>query len=84
MSVTRWVLITGEYPPAPGGVSDYSSMVARGLAEAGDEVHVWAPAYEFRDFQGGMLSRPIPLETSSQGLARPRRHGTRHDARFFL
>ena len=79
MSVTRWVLITGEYPPAPGGVSDYSSMVARGLAEAGDEVHVWAPAYEFRDFQGGMLSRPIPLETSSQGLARPRRHTTHHD-----
>jgi len=43
MSATRWVLITGEYPPAPGGVSDYTCMVAHGLAEAGDEVHVWAP-----------------------------------------
>jgi glycosyltransferase involved in cell wall biosynthesis len=44
MSATRWVLISGEYPPEPGGVSDYSRLVARGLAVAGDEVHVWAPA----------------------------------------
>ena len=44
VSKARWVLITGEYPPAPGGVSDYSRLVARGLAAAGDEVHVWAPA----------------------------------------
>lgn len=39
----RWAIITGEYPPQPGGVSDYTRLVARGLAEAGDEVHVWAP-----------------------------------------
>ena len=38
-----WHLITGEYPPQPGGVSDYSRLVACGLAGAGDEVHVWAP-----------------------------------------
>ena len=38
-----WHLITGEYPPQPGGVSDYSRLVACGLAAAGDEVHVWAP-----------------------------------------
>src|SRR5258706_15654719 len=44
VSKARWVLITGEYPPEPGGVSDYSRLVARGLAAAGDEVHVWAPA----------------------------------------
>ena len=44
MPATRWVLITGEYPPEPGGVSDYTRLVARGLAAAGDEVHVWAPA----------------------------------------
>src|SRR5262249_61488836 len=40
----RWHLITGEYPPQAGGVSDYTRQVARGLARAGDEVHVWAPA----------------------------------------
>lgn len=39
-----WALLTGEYPPAAGGVSDYTQLVARGLAEAGDEVHVFAPA----------------------------------------
>ena len=39
----RWSIITGEYPPQPGGVSDYTASVASGLARCGDEVHVWAP-----------------------------------------
>jgi hypothetical protein len=38
-----WHIVTGEYPPANGGVSDYTRLVARGLAARGDEVHVWAP-----------------------------------------
>ncbi|HEV2905551.1 MAG TPA: hypothetical protein VGW32_10905, partial [Pyrinomonadaceae bacterium] len=37
-------IITSEYPPQPGGVSDYTRIVAEGLAAAGDEVHVWCPA----------------------------------------
>jgi glycosyltransferase involved in cell wall biosynthesis len=41
--VTTWHIITGEYPPQPGGVSDYTRLVARGLAGAGDRVTVWAP-----------------------------------------
>jgi glycosyltransferase involved in cell wall biosynthesis len=41
--MTTWHIITGEYPPAPGGVSDYSFAVASGLAAAGDTVHVWCP-----------------------------------------
>jgi glycosyltransferase involved in cell wall biosynthesis len=41
--VAVWHLITGEYPPQPGGVSDYSRLVACGLVSAGDDVHVWAP-----------------------------------------
>lgn len=36
-------LVTGEYPPQPGGVADYTWLVAAGLAEAGEEVHVWCP-----------------------------------------
>ena len=36
-------IITPEYPPQPGGVSDYTLQVAEGLAEAGEEVHVWCP-----------------------------------------
>jgi len=38
-----WHLITGEYPPLPGGVGDYTFHLARELAALGDEVHVWAP-----------------------------------------
>jgi glycosyltransferase involved in cell wall biosynthesis len=41
--VAEWHLITGEYPPQPGGVSDYTHLVAAGLAAAGDAVHVWCP-----------------------------------------
>jgi glycosyltransferase involved in cell wall biosynthesis len=36
-----WHLITGEYPPQPGGVSDYTRLIARELVRAGDDVHVW-------------------------------------------
>ena len=39
----RWHLITGEYPPQPGGVSDYTRQVAVSLASAGDHVEVWTP-----------------------------------------
>lgn len=38
-----WQMLTGEYPPRFGGVSDYSAQVATGLAQAGIEVHVWTP-----------------------------------------
>lgn len=38
-------LITSEYPPQNGGVSDYSRLLAEGLAACGDEVHVWCPHF---------------------------------------
>lgn len=38
-----WHLITGEYPPRLGGVADYTSTLAAGLADLGSDVHVWAP-----------------------------------------
>lgn len=44
-----WHMITGEYPPQAGGVSDYSRVVARGLAAAGDTVHVYAPEFPEND-----------------------------------
>jgi glycosyltransferase involved in cell wall biosynthesis len=37
----RWQIITGEYPPRIGGVSDYTRAVAGALAAAGDAVEVW-------------------------------------------
>ena len=36
-------LITGEYPPAIGGVGDYTRLVGEALSRCGDEVHVWTP-----------------------------------------
>ncbi|MGB8510838.1 MAG: glycosyltransferase family 4 protein [Pyrinomonadaceae bacterium] len=42
--MAEWHIITGEYPPLQGGVSDYTRIVAEGLTAAGDEVVVWCPA----------------------------------------
>jgi glycosyltransferase involved in cell wall biosynthesis len=39
----EWHIITGEYPPQLGGVSDYTYQVSRALAKTGDSVHVWSP-----------------------------------------
>ncbi len=49
--MTEWHLITGEYPPQPGGVSDYTRWVALGLAAAGDTVHVWCPPCNATDLE---------------------------------
>ena len=39
----RWCIITCEYPPMLGGVSDHTFLLARALVEAGDSVTVWMP-----------------------------------------
>ena len=44
----HWHIITGEYPPQPGGVSDYTHLVARALAQAGDQVEVWTCANDLQ------------------------------------
>ena len=38
-----WHLITCEYPPDIGGISDHTAQLAGGLAAAGEDVHVWCP-----------------------------------------
>lgn len=40
--MAEWHILTAEYPPQRGGVSDYTRTVAEALAEAGDAVHVWS------------------------------------------
>jgi glycosyltransferase involved in cell wall biosynthesis len=80
----RWHLITGEYPPQMGGVSDYTCGVARGLAEEGDEVDVWCPACAETQPQAEGISvhrelgtiSPVDLQQLGKGLDRcpaPRR-----------
>jgi len=37
-------ILTPEYPPATGGVADYTHLIAQRLAQVGEDVHVWCPA----------------------------------------
>ena len=39
----RWCVITCEYPPLMGGVSDHTRQLAAALAADGDTVDVWCP-----------------------------------------
>jgi len=39
--LSAWHLITCEYPPQIGGVSDYAFVMAKELASTGEPVHVW-------------------------------------------
>jgi glycosyltransferase involved in cell wall biosynthesis len=36
-------ILTPEYPPATGGVADYTRLIARRLSQVGEDVHVWCP-----------------------------------------
>jgi glycosyltransferase involved in cell wall biosynthesis len=48
-----WHLITCEYPPQNGGVSDYSHLIASVLAATGETVHVWCPPSGGQDVNSG-------------------------------
>jgi len=66
-----WHIITGEYPPQPGGVSDYTRLVARGLADAGDPVIVWAPPATGSDTpHSGVDVRRLPDRFGPRSLKR--------------
>lgn len=69
-----WHLLTGEFPPRPGGVSDYTWQVAEGLARAGRAVHVWAPG-EPRDNPApeGVTVHRLPEGFGVRGLGRMER-----------
>jgi len=59
--MTKWAILTGEYPPQSGGVSDYARLVAGGLAAAGDAVTVYAPPADVaRDTIPGVTVRRLP------------------------
>jgi glycosyltransferase involved in cell wall biosynthesis len=59
-------LITSEYPPQLGGVSDYTRVVASGLAAAGDEVHVWCPPTE--DMTNAAKKSDAIVDDNSSGV----------------
>jgi glycosyltransferase involved in cell wall biosynthesis len=64
-----WHIVSGEYPPAHGGVADYTRSLARGLALAGEEVHVWAPlAGDGLATDPGVTLHPLPRGFGPLGL----------------
>jgi glycosyltransferase involved in cell wall biosynthesis len=84
--VISWAILTGEYPPALGGVADYTRQVARALATAGDEVDVWTPRAV-----GGLVADPgvtvheLPDHFGPRSLMLLERElGRRRNARVFL
>jgi glycosyltransferase involved in cell wall biosynthesis len=56
---TKWILITGAYPPSPGGVSDYTWLVANELAHHG-EVHVWTGPAPGPELQSPVIVHRLP------------------------
>ena len=66
----RWAILTGEYPPQPGGVSDYALLVAEGLAAVGDEVAVYAPPQSIGpdSAPSGVRVRRLPDRFGLRGL----------------
>jgi glycosyltransferase involved in cell wall biosynthesis len=42
----EWHIVTCEYAPTFGGISDYARSIAEALASKGVSVHVWCPAAE--------------------------------------
>ncbi len=66
----HWHILTGEYPPRPGGVADYTWLVAGGLARGGDRVTVWTtPADGASPEVEGVTVERRPGLWSARGLA---------------
>ncbi len=68
MTAPPWHIVTPEYPPARGGVSDYTRSLARGLAAAGDIVHVWAPSAGALAADAGVTGHGLPSGFGPRGL----------------
>ncbi len=55
----EWHIITCEYPPQVGGVSDYTALLSQALRDEGQSVHVWAPGSEETSSNGSHVHRVL-------------------------
>lgn len=64
---SAWHVVACEYPPRTGGVSDYTRLVAEGLAAVGEEVHVWCPPHDDAgsEIVGGKLVENVVVDNVS-------------------
>ena len=69
----RLGLVTGEFPPMPGGIGDYTAELARSLAARGSEVHVIAPTSAAGAPAAGWTVHPVVRTWSLGALLRIRR-----------
>ncbi len=74
-----WHIITGEYPPQLGGVSDYTYQISQELAKEGEQVHVWSPDIGPAAFdQPAVFHQPAAFhQEKAQVHALPRGYGFR-------
>src|SRR5262245_56952406 len=76
-----WHFITGEYPPQPGGVSDYTFEIAKTLAGEGKIVHIWTPYWPTAvSAVGGIEIHQLPRGFGLRWLAALRRGLRRYPA----
>src|SRR5579871_6637805 len=55
----EWHIITCEYPPQVGGVSDYTALLSQALRDEAQPVHVWAPGSEETSSNGSHVHRVL-------------------------
>lgn len=67
--MTHWAVLTGEYPPQAGGVSDYTRQVCGGLAATGDRVTVFAPPCAGEVSDSGVSVIRLPDHFGRRGRA---------------
>ena len=70
MPPPAWHLLSGEYPPQPGGVGDYTRLVALSLARTGQQVHVWTPGDTGVGAEDGVTVHRVPGLFTPAGLPR--------------
>lgn len=63
----NWILITPEYPPKLGGVSDYAKLVADGLISRGEKIYVIAPGDS--ESKAGLLGEVVERLPSGFGIS---------------
>jgi glycosyltransferase involved in cell wall biosynthesis len=61
-------IVTGEYPPDPGGVSGYSEQLAHALVAQGKQVHVWTAGTEGESDEDGVVVHRVAGRFHPQDL----------------